>query len=106
MSSLRVHPAGADRWQDLATLFGPNGAYSGCWCMFLRTPSKVFNENCVGGGAANRDALAGALLHVLTDSGHRAELVSSGRAQAACFTWEKAAQQLLLVYKRFGGGSQ
>ena len=57
MTTLRIRPVSAERWQDLATLFGPNGAYSGCWCMFLRIPSKVFDENCAGGGAANREAL-------------------------------------------------
>lgn len=57
MSRLTVKPATRERWQDLETLFGPSGAYSGCWCMFLRTGSKAFNENCAGGGAANKAAL-------------------------------------------------
>lgn len=57
MSRLVIKPATAERWRDLETLFGPNGAYSGCWCMFLRIESKAFNENCAGGGAANKAAL-------------------------------------------------
>lgn len=29
---LRAEPVIAERWQDLLGLFGPNGAYSNCWC--------------------------------------------------------------------------
>jgi GNAT superfamily N-acetyltransferase len=36
MTSFPVHPATADRWDDLERLFGPNGANSGCWCMWWR----------------------------------------------------------------------
>ncbi len=53
-----IEPLTADRWPDLERLFGPNGAYSGCWCMFLRKPSKNFDADCRGGGKANRDDLA------------------------------------------------
>lgn len=35
-TSVEVHPVTPDRWQDLEKLFGPNGAYGGCWCMFFR----------------------------------------------------------------------
>lgn len=42
------------RFGDLATLFGPSGAYSGCWCMFWRVPNREFNAN---GNAGNRAAL-------------------------------------------------
>lgn len=54
---LEIVVAGPDRWRDLENLFGPNGAYSGCWCMYLRVTSSEFAENCAGGGAANRKAL-------------------------------------------------
>lgn len=70
-SALRVKPATAARWPDLETLFGPNGAYSGCWCMFLRVGSKAFSENCPGGGAANR-----ALLKALVDGGEEPGLLA------------------------------
>jgi GNAT superfamily N-acetyltransferase len=30
--ALRVEPVTAERWRDLVELFGPNGAYSNCWC--------------------------------------------------------------------------
>jgi len=33
---LVFHPLTPDRWPDLERLFGANGAYSGCWCMFWR----------------------------------------------------------------------
>ncbi|MFP5220586.1 MAG: hypothetical protein ACLGIG_12820 [Actinomycetes bacterium] len=34
--ALRGEPVTADRWDDLVTLFGPSGAYSGCWCTWWR----------------------------------------------------------------------
>jgi GNAT superfamily N-acetyltransferase len=58
---LAVHPVTPDRWRDLERLFGPGGAYSGCWCMYLRVPAKQFDEN---GNADNR-----ALLRTLVRSG-------------------------------------
>jgi len=39
------HPLTADRWQDFEVLFGERGAYGGCWCMFWRLPSTVWNGN-------------------------------------------------------------
>ena len=57
MDPIEIQAATAAHWPDLEGLFGPNGAYSGCWCMFLRSSSKVFVENCRSGGAANKVAL-------------------------------------------------
>lgn len=57
MDELTVRPATPERWDDLVALFGPNGAYSGCWCMYLRESSAEFAANCPGGGGANRDRL-------------------------------------------------
>jgi L-amino acid N-acyltransferase YncA len=57
VEELTVRPVTPDRWDDLAALFGPNGAYSGCWCMYLRESAKEFEANCPGGGTANRDRL-------------------------------------------------
>jgi GNAT superfamily N-acetyltransferase len=51
---IEVHPVDADRWDDLAELFGPSGAYSGCWCMWFRIPGGEFSRN---GNAGNRAAL-------------------------------------------------
>ena len=58
VTELTTAPVTPGRWGDLRTLFGPNGAYSGCWCMFLRLGAKAFDANCPRGGAANRRLLA------------------------------------------------
>jgi len=41
---LQVLPVTADRWPDLETLFGPKGAYAGCWCMNWRLKRSVYKE--------------------------------------------------------------
>jgi GNAT superfamily N-acetyltransferase len=41
---LVVHPVTPDRWPDLEKLFGPNGAYSGCWCMYWRLKRSEFDR--------------------------------------------------------------
>ncbi len=51
---LETHPATADRWNDLATLFGPSGAYAGCWCMWNRQTSREYEAEK---GEPNRMAL-------------------------------------------------
>ncbi len=50
---LAVHPLTADRWDDLVALFGPRGAYGGCWCMYFRLPRKEWSAGC---GDGNRRA--------------------------------------------------
>lgn len=42
--SLDIHPVTADRWEDLLALFGPNGAYSNCWCTWWIMSGKGFGE--------------------------------------------------------------
>ena len=42
--SVDIHPVTADRWTDLATVFGPNGAYSNCWCTWWILTGKSFGE--------------------------------------------------------------
>lgn len=39
----RIEPA-ASNFADLEDLFGPNGAWSGCWCMWNRQTSAEFQE--------------------------------------------------------------
>lgn len=39
---VEFHPLTAERWDDLEQLFGPQGAYSGCWCMWWRVTSSEF----------------------------------------------------------------
>ena len=51
---LRFLPATAGRWKDLETLFGPNGACAGCWCMWFRLPRR---DLVIGKGAGNKRAL-------------------------------------------------
>jgi glycosyltransferase involved in cell wall biosynthesis len=48
-------------------------------------------------------ALADALQRLLTDDALRAELVSRGFRQASHFTWTRAAQQLIEVYRQLLG---
>lgn len=51
---LTVAGVDADRWDDLVALFGPGGAYSGCWCMWWRVSGREFSAN---GNPGNRAAL-------------------------------------------------
>jgi GNAT superfamily N-acetyltransferase len=51
---IAVRPVTPSRWEDLERLFGPNGAYSNCWCMWWRMPSKEFDR---AGGPAKRRSL-------------------------------------------------
>jgi GNAT superfamily N-acetyltransferase len=48
-----IAPLTAARWSDLTALFGPNGANSGCWCMWWRLAAKDWSGN---GNAGNRAA--------------------------------------------------
>jgi len=51
---VRIEPATAKRWADLAQLFGPRGACAGCWCMWWRRPAAAWRA---GKGEGNRRAL-------------------------------------------------
>lgn len=77
MSGWMIHPASPTRWGDLEALFGPSGACSGCWCMFLRESAKAFDAKCVNGGAANR-----ASLRALVASGTEPGLLAYEGSQA------------------------
>lgn len=67
---LVARPLTPARWGDLERLFGPNGAYSNCWCAFQRVTSREFDAGCANRGAGNR-----ALLRQLTDGGERPGLI-------------------------------
>ena len=43
---LEFQPLTPDRWRDFETLFGPSGAYGGCWCMWWRLTRTEFNRRC------------------------------------------------------------
>ena len=51
---LNFKPLTLDTWADFERLFGPQGAYSGCWCMWWRLKRKDFEA---GQGAGNRQAM-------------------------------------------------
>lgn len=42
--AVTVYPATAERWPDIELLFGPKGAYAGCWCMFWRLNRAEFKS--------------------------------------------------------------
>jgi GNAT superfamily N-acetyltransferase len=48
------HPLTPDRWDDFETLFGPRGAYGGCWCMWWRSKRSEYEQR---GNAGNRAAM-------------------------------------------------
>ena len=52
-----THPLTTDRWGDLEALFGKNGAWGGCWCMWWKWTAKEFDEHK---GDSNRAALRAA----------------------------------------------
>jgi GNAT superfamily N-acetyltransferase len=51
---LEFQPVTPERWHDLETLFGKNGAYGGCWCMWWRVPRSEFGKQ---GNQGNKTAL-------------------------------------------------
>lgn len=51
-----VHPVTPDRGDDLRTLFGPQGAFAGCWCAYWRLRHRDFQAT---GAARHRDVLKG-----------------------------------------------
>ena len=42
--TLKILPVTAARWDDLLVLFGPNGAFSNCWCTWWIMSGKGFGE--------------------------------------------------------------
>jgi GNAT superfamily N-acetyltransferase len=56
-SQFTWRPVTPERWDELEALFGPSGAYSGCWCMWFRVKRSEWDAQCANGGAPNRQAL-------------------------------------------------
>src|SRR5712692_126417 len=54
MSQLEFHPVTPERWYDLETLFGKNGAYANCWCMWWRLKRSEFDKQT---GQKKKEAL-------------------------------------------------
>ncbi|MDX1599929.1 MAG: GNAT family N-acetyltransferase [Anaerolineales bacterium] len=75
---LRIEALTEDRWRDLIELFGPNGAYGGCWCMWWRETRAEFSRL---GNEGNRAALREQL-----EQGHQIGLLGyeSGAVVAWC----------------------
>ncbi|MBA4374856.1 MAG: GNAT family N-acetyltransferase [Anaerolinea sp.] len=42
---IEFFPLTPKRWEDFETLFGPNGACAGCWCMWWRMNHKEFTAS-------------------------------------------------------------
>jgi GNAT superfamily N-acetyltransferase len=53
-SVLNFHPLTPERWANFEALFGPHGAYCGCWCMWFRLRQAEFEA---GQGEGNRQAM-------------------------------------------------
>ncbi len=51
---MKYFPLTMKRWNDFEELFGPRGAYSGCWCMWWRTKRSEFEKQQ---GDGNRRAM-------------------------------------------------
>ena len=51
MSKLVFRPLTPARWEHYEGLVGPNGASSGCWCMWWRLPNRAYRS---GQGATNK----------------------------------------------------
>ena len=54
IGDITVKPLKTKNWYDFETLFGPKGAYGGCWCMWWRISRKEFEE---GQGQKNHNAM-------------------------------------------------
>jgi GNAT superfamily N-acetyltransferase len=61
IDDMKIRPLTPAIWHDFETLFGPRGAYGGCWCMWWRSSR---NEFVKGQGEGNRLAMKS-----LVDSG-------------------------------------
>jgi GNAT superfamily N-acetyltransferase len=49
-----VYPVTSKRWKDFERLFGKNGAYDGCWCMWWRLKRSEYSA---GRGEGNKRAI-------------------------------------------------
>jgi hypothetical protein len=75
---MEFHPLTADRWADFEELFGPKGAYGGCWCMWWRLSRREFEHQQ---GEGNRQAMK-----AIVESGHVPGILgySDGKPVAWC----------------------
>jgi GNAT superfamily N-acetyltransferase len=59
-SAVKTTPATTERWPDLQQVFGPNGAFAGCWCIWPRLRSKDFQNARAADNKARLKALVDA----------------------------------------------
>jgi GNAT superfamily N-acetyltransferase len=57
MNGVEVRPVRSGDWDHLERLFGDNGAYANCWCMWWRVSAAEFDEGVKEKGKANRAAM-------------------------------------------------
>jgi len=69
--AIEVRPVTADRWEDLAALFGPSGAFSHCWCTWWRQTSAEFTAGIEDHGAGNLS-----LMHSIVEAGSEPGLLA------------------------------
>lgn len=43
IEKVEILPLTPERWADFETVFGPNGGWAWCWCMWWRMSNKEFN---------------------------------------------------------------
>ena len=68
---LEIRPVTADRWEELAELFGPSGAFSHCWCTWWRQTAADFSHGVEEDGAGNRS-----LMHEIVEAGSEPGLLA------------------------------
>lgn len=78
---LEIHPVTADRWEELAALFGPSGAFAHCWCTWWRQTGAEFSQGEQEGGAGNRD-----LMHDIVRAGSEPGLLAYREGQPVGWT--------------------
>jgi GNAT superfamily N-acetyltransferase len=67
-SPIVVRALTPSRWKDFEELFGPRGACAGCWCQWIRMPSKEFR--------AKRGAASKRIMRRLVSSGNAPGLLA------------------------------
>jgi len=81
---LGVFPLTPERLPDFETVFGPHGAYGGCWCMYWRLKRAEFNAQH---GEGNRQAM-----RALVESGSTPGLL--GYLEGRAVGWVSVAPRL------------
>jgi hypothetical protein len=92
-AGIDVHPLTPDRWPDLERLFGPAGAYGGCWCMYFRLRSK---DNARATNAARK-----AGLKAIVESAQPPGLIAyAGGEPAGWVSLDRRDRFTMLTYSR------